>query len=195
MRSVAVAGVLASSTLLSGLLAVSSAYATNINGVHWERHSTTIAQAYMVDHTPSFWPVTDATYNWNNGTNRVGVYYRWSTCPSSSAHCVHIREYRDGDGSEGARLCGGDFGCTIGHRPGDSSGHITDGHGNSSTVRIWLNRSVNSSSDALQTTCHEVGHVIGLDHRSASSSCMTVAVASGTPDSHDFSTLNGVYDH
>lgn len=180
------------------------AMATHYIGAHWQRHNTAIAQVYMVDHTPSFWPVTNATYEWNKAS-RIGVYYKWASCPSSDSHCVHVREYRDGTNDGYDSTCNAPFevyGCALGVIPGNSEGHIRNGHGDGSQVRVWLNRArVGTAQFALMNTCHELGHAIGLGHRegtNAADSCMAQGTSppnSTTPDSLDFDMLANIYDH
>jgi predicted Zn-dependent protease len=43
--------------------------------------------------------------------------------------------------------------------------------------------------------CHEMGHGLGLGHRSTTSSCMKQGSASKTPDRHDYRMLERIYGH
>jgi predicted Zn-dependent protease len=60
------------------------------------------------------------------------------------------------------------------------------------------NFTARTSTQTRKTSCHELGHVLGLAHRSTNTSCMTQGAALpivGTTDTHDFDELFSLYHH
>jgi hypothetical protein len=43
--------------------------------------------------------------------------------------------------------------------------------------------------------CHELGHALGLDHRSERTSCLTATIHSSQPDEHDLADLRAAHAH
>ena len=43
--------------------------------------------------------------------------------------------------------------------------------------------------------CHELGHTLGLSHRSESTSCMKQGQTNPHPDSNDYAWLKKIYQH
>jgi predicted Zn-dependent protease len=58
---------------------------------------------------------------------------------------------------------------------------------------VHLNDKYSSSADNRGTTCHELGHALGLGHNSSTGSCLYASAVSGTdpqyPNSNDYNTL------
>ncbi|MFB6618867.1 matrixin family metalloprotease [Streptomyces sp. NPDC085524] len=158
-----------------------AAQAGPLLGGHWSRDGTARAQIYFVDHTGSFWPVGSTVSQWNKASG-VDSYYVTS-CPGSWLHCVDVNEYNTADGNYGVTYY------NIG-----SDGHFT-------SADVWLNNNtVRNSTQARKTSCHEEGHVLGLDHQFTPSSCMMSgnAVTNGIstyPSQDDLNTLHNLYDH
>ncbi|MGX6607701.1 matrixin family metalloprotease [Micromonosporaceae bacterium Da 78-11] len=158
----------------------SPAYASHVSGRHWAHDGLSHSQIYFVDHTGSLWPVTTSTYKWNEAKG-VDSYYV-SSCPSSRLHCVDVREYNADDGNYGVTYLSW------------SGVHYT-------SVRVTLNnRNATNATQRRKTTCHELGHVLGLEHRTVSSSCLRSGNAvtlniSLVPDAHDFTALHDLYAH
>jgi predicted Zn-dependent protease len=68
------------------------------------------------------------------------------------------------------------------------------------TVNLWLNDYYGlrySERRRRGAACHELGHALGLDHRSRSSSSCLVAPSGDRyrPDQHDFDQLRSIYRH
>jgi hypothetical protein len=151
-------------------------------GHHWAHDGLAHSQIYFVDHTGAKWPVTTATYKWNEAQG-VDSYYE-SSCPGSWLHCVNVSEYNADDGI---------YGVTYFPNGWDSAGHNYEG------VYVQLNNfTVTTSTQARKSTQHELGHVLGLAHRYDNSSCMTQGEAppiSSLPDAHDFDELYQIYNH
>lgn len=160
----------------------SSAFANHYLGHHWAHDGLAHSQIYFVDHTGTKWPVSTSTYKWNEA-HGVDSYYE-TTCPGSWLHCVNVYEYSSNDGL---------YGETIFINGWDANQHNYEG------VTVWLNDyTVTTATQAHKSTCHELGHVLGLAHRFTNSSCMTQGAAppiSVYPDQHDFDELYAIYNH
>jgi hypothetical protein len=168
---------------LAGLFLVASpASANHYLGHHWAHNGLAHSQIYFVDHTGVKWPVTTVVYEWNLAQG-VDSYYETS-CPARNLHCVNVNEYYVNDGL---------FGYTAFPNGWDSNQHNYEG------VYVELNDyTVRTSTQAHKSTCHELGHVLGLDHRFTNASCMTQGAAPPItvyPDQHDFDELDAIYDH
>jgi len=170
---------------LVGLTAVPSpASASHLEGGHWAHDGLAHSQIYFVDHTGAFWPVTSSTYTWNQARG-VDSYYV-TRCPNSNLHCTDVYEFNDASQDY--------YGATFLPLT-DSNGHFRW------NAAVYLNdATVRNSTQARKTTCHELGHVLGLDHRYTTSSCMMQgdAVAqhiSRYPDAHDYDALHSLYAH
>lgn len=178
----ALTAVLSSLVFVMGVLTATAASASHYIGHHWAHDGLAHSQIYFVDHTDAFWPVSTVVYRWNEAVG-VDSYYE-TTCPGSNLHCVNVREYNFNDGL---------YGETFFPNGWDGNEHNYEG------VWVRLNDyTVNTSTQAQKSTCHELGHVLGLDHRFTDSSCMEQGAAppiSVYPDSHDFSELQSIYNH
>lgn len=141
---------------------------------------------------------------WDNGTANVSLGYRWWNCSSAVANCVTAWE----DPSLGA----GTFGLMSVFRSTSNNGvtHLLDVH-----VRLNPDPQGNgiaggtteNAVQARKTTCHELGHALGLAHISDTTSCMPqgaaldesqnppVQLISSVPNAHDFDTIFQQHNH
>lgn len=134
-------------------------YGCNINGanaydyrcsnfVHW---SGTHPWVHILDHTGPQWPVYSASQIWNQST-ALDVGYGWYTngCPSG-AHCPNAYDANYGNtGWAGQESLVYD----------QNSGLIYEG-----TAWMELNDYYSyTSSELQQDACHEIGHMLALDH-------------------------------
>lgn len=143
---------------------------------HWAAFSWG-TQVTIVDHTGP-WPVSLATARWQLSTNFT-VHYHWSVC-SHAVNCVDATEYSAADGYKGLAWIGFD---SNGHPVGTPRVEFNNYYSCTGTCPGWV-------------TCMEIGHILGLEHRSSGSSCMRDnSTLYTSPDSHDFSQLNANYDH
>lgn len=161
--------------------AQSVASATHTEGHHWSHDGLARSQIYFVDKTGAAWPIATVTYKWNEA-HGVDSYYETS-CPSSTLHCVTVSEYSANDGLYGVTSF-----------PGwNSASH------NYAGVTVKLNDyTATTSTQKRKSSCHELGHVLGLAHRSTAASCMEQGAAppiSMYPDQHDFDELQAIYNH
>lgn len=95
-----------------------------------------------------------------------------SSCPRSGLICPYVVEY-NGASSSPDPACNAAYGCTTRTLLPGSAKHY-------GTARVYLNNAkVNTATQARKTPCHELGHVLWLEHRYAgvNTSCMTQGAA------------------
>jgi hypothetical protein len=166
--------------VVSALVVATGASASNLEGgKHWYRGATAVAQVYFVDHTGVRWPVNASVIKWNEAS-RLGAYYsNPGTCPF---HCVQVYEGNYGSGWYGLTTLSV-----------DANKHFIAGN-----MKIQLNNSLSTTQNQRQSiACQEEGHAIGIDHQSATNSCMypTAAYFPLYPNGHDFDMVYTLYDH
>lgn len=124
------------------------------------------------------WPVYAAAERWDNG-NPVDFRYTTKGCPKGY-QCVVVRQ---------AELAGNVVGSAATGRRGVD---IT-----SATVILDTTFGrVNSASRRRNVICHELGHTLGLQHRTGTSSCMTSYVTNQRyPDATDVKNLKTMYGY
>jgi hypothetical protein len=150
--------------------------------IKWRWNGFSDPQVYFRDHTPARWPVSASVSKWHEA---VGIDSYWisggSSCPGSGKHCVNV--YSANYGATGWK------GSTSYQY--DSSRYFIDG-----TVKVQLNDYYSSTADNRGTTCHELGHALGVGHNTSTSSCMYSTSISGTdpmyPNSSDYNLLRYV---
>ncbi len=161
--------------------------ATFLDRRHWaDKPGYTRPRVCFYDTTGPNWPVGSATVKWNEASGIDSIYgnYRYS-CPTSS-YLVMVSEYNKADTVYGYAY--------VMPKSGDPNYHL-------GYAAVYLNNyNRSSSTQGRKTTCHELGHALGLDHRYASSSCMKQGPAvelkiSMYPDSIDFANLKYLYAH
>ncbi|GIH05056.1 hypothetical protein Rhe02_31230 [Rhizocola hellebori] len=152
-----------------------------INRYHWIGSHPAV---YFLDHTGSLWPVYESVVKWNEST-AIDSGYRFSySCPSS-AHCVDVYD--------------GDFGATgwVGGTYYTFSGlsitaAVVDLNDHQGTGYI----PTNDAKWHRETTCHELGHALGLDHNLFETSCLRAghtANRSQYPGPGDWLMLDSIY--
>lgn len=143
----------------------------------WEYNDYNDPQVYFLDHTPSGFPVSANVWKWYQSPG-IDAYYRWYTqgCPSSRVHCVHVY----------TAPLGGSYGVTY-----------WNAYAPQGPATVYIEQSLSGSAQADKTTCHELGHALGLDHNTSTNSCMKQgAVSTGisrSPSSQDFTVLTLIY--
>jgi len=151
---------------------------------HWCSHAWAYnqfndPQVYFLDHTPAGYPVTAAVNDWYQSPG-IDSYYRWYTegCPGNGRHCVNVYTVNSAESWYGLTTWA----------PNAPSG----------PVKVELNsRTLTNSTQRAKSTCHELGHALGLDHNSSINSClMSGTVGPGWsihPSNDDFQVLNQLY--
>jgi Matrixin len=122
------------------------------------------------------WAVNAAAARWA-GNNPVDFRYTTHGCPSGS-QCVTVRQ---------SELASPAVGVTSIGRVGASIRSVT-------IVLDTTFGRTNSSARRRNVVCHELGHALGLKHRTATTSCLTSYVtAQKYPDATDIKNLNTMY--
>jgi hypothetical protein len=145
----------------------------------WAYNQFNDPQVYFLDHTPAGYPVTNAVNDWYQAPG-IDAYYRWHTqgCPGGGRHCVHVYAVNSAESWYG----------------------LTSWAANApqGPATVQLNtRLLGNATQRAKTTCHELGHALGLDHNSSTNSCLksgTVGAGWSThPSNDDFQVLNQLY--
>lgn len=148
----------------------------------WAANGFEDPQVYFLDHTSSSWPVSTSVSSWNQAQG-IDSFYRWYTqgCPAGGVHCVHV--YSGAYGSTGWT--------------GEASWGTdsTGDYDNTANVTVKLNDSYpGTASERRNTTCHELGHALGLNHNTSTTSCLYSSRTSVlTPNADDYSLLPRIY--
>lgn len=146
----------------------------------WTNGGHSDPQVYFRDHTPSAWPVRAAVAAWNRA---VGIDSYWTTggCPAGGRHCVDVWS-----GNYGANGWTGNTTYRL-----NASRNLLDG-----SVRVRLNDYyAASAADRRNSTCHELGHALGVAHNLSTGSCVyyrDIAANPQLPHSSDYNLLRYV---
>ena len=151
--------------------------------IHGARNGHSHPQIYFVDHTPDAWPVDAAVPVWNEAEG-VDSWYRWANCPFyAGTHCVGV--YADYYGNTGW------VGLTN-HNFNSTTREFYDNQ-----VTVYLNRTYEAQISAARrrkSTCHELGHALGLGHNSNANSCLISGnYTSARPNGDDFALVADIY--
>lgn len=124
------------------------------------------------------WPVKTAAARWSKD-NPVDIRYTNKGCPAN-VQCVTIRQSELADptvGTTATTFVGADI----------------------KTANVTLDTTFgkkNSAARRQNVVCHEMGHALGLKHRTQTSSCMNPYVTSERyPDSTDIKNLKTMYGY
>lgn len=60
---------------------------------------------------------------------------------------------------------------------------------------VWIDTRFHPQSGRAALMCHELGHVLGLEHRASGRTCMTPTAGSNHPDRQDFRTVTAAHNH
>ncbi len=154
------------------------ASASHGNGLHWIRPtSNMLRNVAVVDKTGSpDWAtkIRSAINSWNAGLNTVELVYSTGSTGGCSLNNGRIEICLGSSSSANWRY--------------NTYSHLLG-------AIVTLNRNHFSAAEAM--ACHELGHTLGLRHRSERSSCLTSTVyASQTkPDAHDYRQVDLQHNH
>lgn len=144
----------------------------------WSRNGFLNPQIYVKDTSGAGWPVGTTASIWNNSPN-IHITRTTTSCPTSGQHCVYSTS-----GNYGAVSWDGQTSITYNSNRFFYNGEsvkFNDYYGNSY-----------SPDQRRHVACHELGHVIGLDHNDVTSSCLyyrNSAAPATQPTSDDFNLI------
>ena len=175
------ASVLTSSLLGFGTTVTAAAAAPAVSFNSWQGDVIyvydTTAKIKKSDGT-QVWPVKAAAERWDDG-NPVDFRYTTTGCPKN-AQCVIVKQ---------SELAAPAVGVTSIGRVGTDIKSVT-------IVLDTTFGRTNGSAKRRNVTCHELGHSLGLQHRTAKSTCLTSYVSSVKyPDATDIKNLNTMYGY
>jgi len=178
--------------LVARIVALATIFATSLVG--WiaaptadaavTSHSWSTSVVYVYDTTAKItkadgnpmWPVRAAAERWDNG-NPIDFRYTTMGCPTNS-QCVTVKQ---------AELASPTVGVTATASVGSEIRASTI------TLDTTYGRT-NTAARRRNVVCHELGHSLGLEHRTAKSSCLTSYASSQKfPDATDMKNLNTMY--
>lgn len=146
----------------------------------WSYNGYGRPQMYFRDRSNDLWPVGRAVTKWNE-TSGIDSYYRdFSTgCPNSTVHCVIV--YNAYYGATGW--------------VGQTVRTLNAAQTYYASAYIALNETYGGTqAQRWNTACHEIGHVLGLDHNVSTSSCLYYSRTSQLyPNGDDFTLLERYY--
>jgi hypothetical protein len=151
---------------------------------HWKISATPFT-VHFVDSVSSSWDDTlrNAADEWSDSSVLDAVVDDGRSDRSVRRSCPMARR--------AVRVCNYPYGATgwIGLSTFNLKGH----HIQSASIRL---NSTYLGRNNRKVTCHELGHGLGLAHRSVKSSCMTQGTGvSAHPDGHDYRMLEKIYRH
>jgi len=152
-----------------------------INRVHW---SGTHPAIYFIDFTGVQWPVYESVVQWNQSTALDVGYVPSSVGGCNHTHCVRVTSGSFTDSCGPTTVWAG---CTD-VRVAAGTTLIT----NETNIRL-NNLYASTYSDNRSTTCHEIGHALGLDHNLYTNSCLYWNGGSLYPSNSDYLMLEDIY--
>jgi hypothetical protein len=135
----------------------------------------------FVDYSGASWPVGRAVTRWNQVSGIDSIYRPSSSgCDGTPAHCVTVRSGNYGSGWLGQTT-----------RTLNAAGTYY------ASAAVQLNDYYSGTeTEKWSTSCHELGHVLGLNHNDSTGSCLyyqRVAGRSKYPNADDESLLELYY--
>ncbi|WP_165942560.1 matrixin family metalloprotease [Micromonospora sp. KC721] len=149
--------------------------------VKWAKKGNPRPVIHFLDRSSAKWPVGRAVTEWNKASGIDSIYRAPSAGCASSAHCVEVVSANYG--------ASGWMGETVRHLNAARTYHTH--------VSVYLNDHYhNNESVRWETSCHELGHVLGLGHNTSKSSCLYAYGASDVskyPNSDDRALITRFY--
>lgn len=156
---------------------------------HWTKPSDDERKIIIRDSTTGSWAtkLPNAISDWGSSSKFRFVKQQAATDTTTRSNCAFPDSYGR------VHVCNYDYPWSDAGRANirvNSSNHIQKG---------WAKLNNDTpDADRRSTICHELGHTLGLDHRSATSSCMYGAADAFpvNPDQHDYEQLvNQTHHH
>jgi hypothetical protein len=147
--------------------------------VRWSYNGAVRPIINFVDHSGAAWPVGRAVTKWNETSGIDSIYRSASSgCDGAPVHCVHVYSGNYGSGWVGL-----------------TSRTFNSARTYYSTAKVQLNDYYRGTeSENWMAACHELGHVLGLDHNLSSGGCMYGSQTSNKyPTANDFGLLERYY--
>ncbi|HWH00906.1 MAG TPA: hypothetical protein VNV66_16690 [Pilimelia sp.] len=123
----------------------------------WRWNGFADPQVYFRDFTPDAWPVRESVADWNRAYG-VDSYWTLGSCPTGGRHCVGVHAANYG--------ANGWNGLTVYSL--DSGRYFIDG----SVVINFNTYYAATAADRRNSTCHEIGHALGVGHNLSTASCV-----------------------
>jgi len=133
---------------------------------------------YVQSEAPGYWHVGGAVKAWNKGLTAVQL--KLGDC-QDGARCIKVSQVSELPDQDGHMVLGRttNFFSTSVKFNGAAVGQVP---------ASWLK----------VAACHELGHALGLKHRTVRASCMDATVGAGVsskPDKTDYAAVNAEYGH
>jgi hypothetical protein len=148
--------------------------------VRWSYNGAVRPIIDFVDHSGASWPVGRAVTKWNETSGIDSIYRPASSgCDGAPTHCVNVYSKNYGatgwTGLTSRTLYAAQTYYT------NATTELNDYYGGTETQK-W------------NTACHELGHVLGLDHNISTTSCLYYArISTKYPNADDFNLLERYY--
>jgi Metallo-peptidase family M12 len=145
----------------------------------WSYNNYARPQIYFIDHSGAEWPVGRSVTKWNETSGIDSVYRTASSgCPGGGIHCVHVYSGNYGDGWTG-----------------QTTRTLNDAQTYYESAVVQLNTYYSGTeAQRWNTSCHELGHVLGLGHNTSTTSCVyAYRTSQKYPNSDDFTLLERYY--
>jgi hypothetical protein len=161
------------------------ASANHYAGWHWRRTSNPFTVT-LVESITSKWkaPLENAANEWSTSSKFDFAFVPGNTSATARRSCAETQAR--------VHVCTANYGAVgwAGLTELTLNGHHIV------KVRVRLNDYyVTSRGLRRLVSCHELGHTVGLAHRSESSSCMKQGMTRAHPDAHDYQEINIIYKH
>jgi len=132
--------------------------------VRWSYNGAVRPIINFVDSSAAQWPVGRAVTRWNNVSGIDSIYRPASSgCDGAPVHCVKVSSYSAADGAAAVT---------------NRTLNAAQTYYSSASVKL-NNYYAGDETDRWTSACHELGHVLGLDHNTSRTSCLYASQGAG----------------